>query len=232
MITSIKVKIIDDPNPPFAGTTMKVTATDELKTFGISYLELCAGSAAITIDWGDGSVERVTAEGEVLHEYAASGEYTVTLSDDVSALYFSGMEKPAYNVMLTEIVTKSLRMTLDQYCFNRCENLVKADIAALAITTIPVSCFKFCYALKELVLPDGITALDKACFAQCTALETISLPLVDTIKGSSSTSPFYKCSGLKTIHFAASNEAAIKASSAYKYSPTLGAENAEVVFDL
>ena len=61
----------------------------------------------------------------------------------------------------------------------------------------------------------------------------IDLPDVVKLVGSSAENlPFYGCTALREIHFAAANEAAVKESVAYRVNPNLGAANARIVFDL
>ena len=57
-------------------------------------------------------------------------------------------------------------------CFMSCEAL-KEVILPKGITTIPKSCFKGCSSLAEIVLPKSVTTISQYAFSSCSALQTI-----------------------------------------------------------
>ena len=75
-----------------------------------------------------------------------------------------------------------------------CPNLETIKIPASAKTM--KSAFSNCYALKEAVIPEGITKLGDACFMVCYNLEKVTLPDSLTEIGSG---VFASCSNLKDI---------------------------------
>lgn len=79
----------------------------------------------------------------------------------------------------------------------------------------------------------GITSMMARAFAECPSLTgTIRLPHVVAIAGKGEYLPFAGSPGLREVHFAAANEAAIRALVSFKDDPLLGAPNAVVAFDL
>ena len=79
---------------------------------------------------------------------------------------------------------------------------------------------------------EKFTTLVANSWRHCTNLSLAPFKGVYSASGKSGTLPFSECETLTEIHFAAANEEAIKATIAYKSSPTLGASNATVYFDL
>ena len=75
----------DTPPTDAFVTTWRTTAVRE----SISILVEVHTSGTLTIDWGDGSTpESVTANGKETHTYAASGEYQVSMTGDLSRTWF------------------------------------------------------------------------------------------------------------------------------------------------
>ncbi|MBQ5772281.1 MAG: leucine-rich repeat domain-containing protein, partial [Clostridia bacterium] len=58
---------------------------------------------------------------------------------------------------------------------------------------IGINAFSFCRSLRELVLPDRLTAISNSCFASCDALEQIDLGGVRTVGKNA----FRGCAALK-----------------------------------
>ncbi len=90
---------------------------------------------------------------------------------------------------LTELVTGPELVTLENYAFNGCTSLVKADLSAstkleslgdtyLGTTTdsIYTGEFQGDYILEEVLLPDSIKVIGDSAFKYCAKLTQISLP--------------------------------------------------------
>ena len=60
-------------------------------------LEVHSGGT-ITIDWGDGSTDAVTANGTQSHAYSGPGDYQVSMTGDLSRINLGAMNAPVYNL--------------------------------------------------------------------------------------------------------------------------------------
>ena len=77
------------PVPPSPkGTRFTVRAGADALTFGIYAANVAEGSESARVDWGDGQSSVVNAGefSELLHTYAAPGDYEVFISDDIDSL--------------------------------------------------------------------------------------------------------------------------------------------------
>ena len=55
-------------------------------------------NGTITIDWGDGSTDAVTANGIQSHAYSGPGDYQVSMTGDLSRINLGAMNDPVYNL--------------------------------------------------------------------------------------------------------------------------------------
>ena len=130
----------------------------------------------------------------------------------------------AGNKCLEEIVIPSTVQTIGNYVFNKCQNLTSATFENSAITNIGTDIFRECIALRDVKLPEALTALPDGTFANCDTLSTVTIPSGVTSLGifcfttcwelNAITLPpgitnigefcFYVCRSLKTITIPAS----------------------------
>lgn len=206
------------PAPPFTGTSLTIRTTDTARQFGIYSAKLADGHAGVTLDWGDGTVE--TIGGDILqrtHDYAAAGTYVIRISDDIADVRYTGHYDP-------------------EYLFGKYRELpVAFHSNAAALTTVGPMALGGCLNLTSVDIRDAaVTGLAEGPFAHCTALAgEPHFPHVCQFIRSTRTQPFEGCTGgLTRLHFAAANEAAIKATTNYQSDPTLGTATATCVFDL
>ena len=177
---------------------------------------LAPGSDAVTVDWGDGTSERLGGFSQLVHTYEKEGAYMVFVSDDLSALGCSGPVGPlphtrVYAKLLRKVVCNARRLkTLSAGAFRQSDNLVAADFSWSAVTALAGNVFYGCAALSGV----------------------LAFPEVADIAGSGTAQPFSGCVSLREIHFGAANGPAIAALDCYRDDPHLGAVNAKVVFDL
>lgn len=206
-----KVILVAEPAPEKRATMIDIALGADDLSWGLHSLIPAVGYDAATVDWGDGSRE-IRGGVAVHHDYAASGGYTVTLGDQVEELRLS-LKSSTYRGRFAKRVTafrstSEKLVTLMNNCFDGCENLMTVEVPNVA--TLGAKAFYNCTALKQVRLPKVVN--------------------LDTSDGDGS--PFAGCTGLEEIHFAAANEAAIKASVTYQADPTLGSGSARVLFDL
>lgn len=236
-----KVILIAEPGPVPAPRTTRFTVemTESDLTFGISSAVKAWDAEAITVDWGDGNLSRITGNlAELSHTYAKSGVYTVTLDDSVTSFAVSNANRASvfrtkYPQRLVSVVSDALRLvSLDNSALRAATNLVSADFAASALKTLENAAFDGCTKLVDVKLPPTIEALGSSVFLNCTALEgELAFPKVTRIEGTTTqVMPFGGCLKVARVVFAKANEEAVVETTIYKLDSTLGAKNAEVVF--
>ncbi len=210
-----KVRVLAAPEPVFVGTTCVFAPTAEALSAGIYGGTLAWGHEAATVDWGDGTVERVTSILKLAHTYARPGLYTARISDDLSELR---MSMPRNNIdfviecagQLHSVVSNATLLTdLGSGCFAFCRNLVSLDISQTNVSVLPNAVCRDCASLSGRVYFPNVT---------------------DLVGQSVGYMPFDGCTSLSEIRFAEANRAAIEATEAYQVDPRLGAVNASVTF--
>lgn len=215
IIITRKVKLVAAPEPPFVGTTCVFAPTAEAPSAGIFGGTLAWGHDAATIDWGDGTVERVASISKLVHTYEKPGLYTARVSDDLSVLR---MSMPRSNLdfviecagqLHSFACNSSILNGLGSGCFAYCRNLVSLDISKTPVHELPYIMCKGCESLRGRVDFPNVT---------------------DLVGNTVGSLPFDGCTSLSEIRFAEANRAAIEASEAYQIDPRLGAVNAMVTF--
>lgn len=194
----------------------------------------------MTIDWGDGTIENATSLANVIHAYSRPGAYTIYIDDNLWRFAVSGIDEEStcrttYAPMVRELRANATRLTtLNQYAFAGATNIAKVDLSKSAISSLNAHTFDGCTALVSLAaMPETYYLLGEGVFKDCSALSgRLYLPGVGNISENAQWDlPFAGCAASE-IHFAAKNEAAIKATSTYRAHDNLGAASAEIVFDL
>ena len=193
--------------PPFVGTRIGIKLTDSL-TWGIYSIALAEGSPAVLIDWGDGTRQSYTEVSGLTHEYAASGEYEVRISDDISRVSMNWDNDP-------------MKLAVKSFATN-----------ATKLKLLPIDTFAGCANLSalEIAREAALYKVLTRSFEGCVSLPSeIRLYPVTTLAGN----VFGGCPQIKTLRFSKANEEAIKALPAWESSGhKFGAENATVSFDL
>ena len=206
-IITRRVKLVASPQP-FVGSRIRLRIGEDGKTVRISQIGLAAGCEAATIDWGDGSVERVAAA--AAHAYGKAGVYEVRISDEIAGFEYNSSSGPD-DAPLAFFSNASRLTALLPFCFSGCADLGVLDV-------------------RE----SGVEMLGRRAFADCVSLSgEICFPRVKAVEGTAKAPPFVGCSGgITKIHFARENEAVIRSSVPFLGDPTLGTGTAECVFDL
>jgi len=191
-------------------TEIDITLTEDTKSpsliFGVN--------GTVVIDWGDGSSDTDTYNNtgstrNIAHEYANAGNYTIKINvtSGVGAFYNSS----GYNTILSGNAytygnmaygskIKAVRIgnnwELRRNSFSRCSSLETVTMPNSAYAEWEGSIFEYCYALKAIVIPTGITyARGNMCW-HCYSLGCISLPGTLTMFGGN---VFRECYSLKYI---------------------------------
>lgn len=210
------VRLLAAPEPPFVGTRIWIETSPESPVWGLRDLVKADDSEAITVDWGDGIVERF--EGDVVrvtHEYETHGLHEVRISDDVRLL----------------MVVGQLRVFIEDYA----PKIIRVRTNGTKLSSLGgYVCYKAVNLTSFVCNAPGPLRMELMGFKGCTALGSISLPTVNFVAaGSASELPFVDCVALREIHFAAANKDALLASSAFQLDPVhLGSPNGTVMFDL
>ena len=211
-----KVRLVAAPEPAFVGTRISIVIPDgEARTYGIFRGDLAEGHEAVTVDWGDGSVETFPGFMRITHEYAEAGAYDVVLSDDVANLVIGchiGSEFfSVYAPLIRRAVFASEIVRPGNGFLRGATNMTEVDMTRCSAAELPNRAFVKCEALTAIYLPNITTVAETTTEVACA---------------------FYNCPSLREIHFSAAHEASITASPGYLTDPTLGAPNAKLSFDL
>ena len=215
IIITRKAKLVAAPETPFVGTTCVFAPTAEAPSAGILGGTLAWGHEAATIDWGDGTVERVASISKLVHAYANPGLYTARISDDLAYIQMSmsrssiDFVKQCVGQLHSFACNSSILNGLGSGCFAYCRNLVSLDISKTPVRELPYIMCKGCESLRGRVDFPNVTEL---------------------VGQGVGYMPFEGCTSLSEIRFAEANRAAIEASEAYQIDPRLGAVNARVTF--
>lgn len=188
--------------------------SDDLR-FGIYYAKTAEDCKTATIHWGDGTSETAASLAKAIHTYPRPGRYVVRIEDHLAAISFSQItegEFRAFPPRIVSFVSDAQRLTtLYARCFWNATNLRTLDVRDAAITTLSTHTCSGCTALTG----------------------ELAFPRVNMISGASTGAPFYNCTGLTAIHFAAENEDKVRLSSACRSDPTLGTGKSDILqFDL
>ena len=160
MIITKTLTLVAAPEPPFAGTTVRIRIPDGSPTFGFVNLAKAEGVEAFTIDWGDGTVQEFAADADhITHEYPHGGDYEIRISDGVSSIKQSGSSAQdpdyygVYAPMVRSVAANGERLsTIPANAFRHCTNIIYAAFPSVSVVngrsgTVP---FNECDALAEL----------------------------------------------------------------------------------
>ena len=152
----------------------------------------------VTVDWGDGT-ESNTLTGTSLtsimhtptHNYAATGDYVISLTVDGSAALYSQDVTTNYSCLLKYGSTGDNRdmvykntihkveigngISIGKYAFNNFKALKSITIPN-TVSSIGDNAFYNCGSLSNISIPNTITSIGNNVFERCYCLSSISLP--------------------------------------------------------
>lgn len=116
-------------------TSYEVITTASYKNTGICTASIKSSSTPIYIDWGDGSVEKLTSSiSQKSHTYSSVGTFTVKISNNITSF------APSYNNSTWYETTSQNRYTFNRmistgsnitsilsYCFYYCQKMTNID---------------------------------------------------------------------------------------------------------
>ena len=177
----------------------------------------CCPNGTVTVDWGDGTEPDVltgtstsTVQWTPTHEYAASGDYVITLTvDGTMGVYGSTSENSGilryaryedvrnavYRNAIHKVEIGSGVTSIGSDAFNSCYSLSSITIPN-GVTSIGSDAFDNCYSLSGITIPDGVTSIDSYAFYNCYSLSSITIPNGVT---SIERAVFYNCYSLASI---------------------------------
>ena len=157
-------------------------------------------NGTVTVDWGDGTTPDTltgtsvsTVQWTPTHNYAAPGDYVITLTVDgsfgllgISYLDFGSLllsyssdmtdtRSYAYKNAIQRVLLGSGVTDIGTYAFASCCNLAQITLPS-SVTSIGNYAFEDCYSLAQITLPSGVTRIGNGTFQQCCNLAQITLP--------------------------------------------------------
>lgn len=173
-------------------------------------------NGTVTIDWGDGLTENVTAtsltsQKRTQHTYTTSGNYTIGITSVSGSYQFYGMQ---YCPVLNNNQTSSsnakqnypytacvigLRVAygvdVGHYAFHHCTSLPSVTIPKGA-NNIGQYAFYYCTKLCSVSIPKDVTGINYSTFGYCYLLQSVTVPNSVTTIGEYA---FQWCTSLKYV---------------------------------
>jgi len=156
-----------------------------------------AVNGTVEVDWGDGTAaDTVTGTNNTtfkytLHEYAAIGNYVITIAVSNGSFAFYGTNyypsilrtvgaagnrarSRVYSTAITKIEIGS-SVSIGTYGFY---NIVECKTITIpsGVTSIGNSAFYNCYALQSVTIPSGVTSIGTSVFYNCYTLQSVTIP--------------------------------------------------------
>ena len=219
-LAQINAQLTAQPNDPVTVGQMYVT------TDGKSYIEIelhegrlspylgIAVNGTVVVDWGDNTAtstvtgSSLTSQIRTLHEYAAAGRYTISISVSSGSFAFRGtstytlLSKNSSTVSQNRVYSSAVQSvrignnaSIDNYAFQYCCSLTSITIPS-GVTSINGSAFNGCYSLASITIPSGVTSIYNYAFGYCYSLVLITIPSGVT---SIISYAFYNCYSLASI---------------------------------
>ena len=156
-------------------------------------------NGTVTVDWGDGTepdtltgTSRATVRYTPTHNYAAAGDYVISLTVDGSAGLYSISSTNEYSCLLryskgadtrNAVYQNAIRKVeigngithLNGYDFQNCSGLKSITIPN-TVSHIGYGTFMSCYSLSSVSLSSSITNIYSDMFNGCYSLSSVSLP--------------------------------------------------------
>ena len=182
----------DEPTPPADGKTRIYIHLDEGRTSPM--LGVCP-NGTVTVDWGDGTTpDTLTGTSTTYvrftenHNYAEAGDYVITLTVDGKML-FKGVSNVGNGAYILRSASSS-----DNINVKYSSSVKKVEIGSNV--SIGDYAFLYCYGLKSINIPNGITSFGKSAFEYCVSLQ--NAPISGNIS-SIGESAFENCSGITSV---------------------------------
>ena len=156
----------------------------------------CCPNGTVTVDWGDGTTPDVltgtntsTVKWTPTHEYAAPGDYMITLTVDGTMGFYGRSSSNQYSGIL--------RYSSGADARNRAyQNSVKRIEIGDGVRSISSYAFRYCNNLTSVTIPDSVTSLASYVFSNCFSLAFVTIPdRVMSIGGYA----FYYCYSLTSV---------------------------------
>lgn len=147
-------------------------------TFPLKFYK--SDTAAMVVDWDDGSVDDVIGTGSksLSHAYAAVGDYTIKIITD-GAYYF--------NTYVSNNTTSVINYT------------IKRVFLSDKVTSISTNAFNGCYSLSQVVMPQGVTSIGTNAFNGCYAVIEYNFSACTYVPVLANTSAFSNINGVCKI---------------------------------
>lgn len=153
-------------------------------------------NGTVTVDWGD-STEPDTLTGTSVttvkytptHNYAAAGDYVISLTVDGSAGLYGIDDTNAYSCLLRYSFGADIRNSVYQ-------NAIRKVEIGNGITSISSYAFKNCYVLESIIIPNTVSSIGDFAFEFCNSLLNVSLSNGITSIGQN---VFHECRSLLNI---------------------------------
>ena len=179
----------------------------------------CCPNGTVTVDWGDGTTpdtltgtSATTVKWTLTHNYAAPGDYIITLTVNGTVGFYSSTSSDQYSGLLRYssgadgrnlVYLNSIKRieigdgvtSIEIYAFYGCSALAFITIPD-SVTSIGNGAFYDCSALASITIPDSVTSIKSYAFYGCSALASITIPDSVTSIGNGA---FYDCSALASI---------------------------------
>ena len=132
-------------------------------------------NGTVTVDWGDGT-EPDTLTGTSLttvkytptHNYAAAGDYVISLTVDGVAGLYSISSTNEYSCLLRYSSGADIRNNVYQSAIHKVE-------IGNGITHLNGYDFKYCFRLKSITIPNTVSNIGHGTFMSCYSLSSVSL---------------------------------------------------------
>lgn len=153
-------------------------------------------NGTVTVDWGDGTAPDTltgtstsTVKWTGRHNYAAPGDYVITLTVSGSMGFYGTATSGEYSGILRYASSADGRNSA-------CRNAVRRVEIGSGVTAVANYAFYACYVVEGVKIPDGVTSIGNYAFAYCYNLADIEIPDSVTSMG---TDVFNNCNRLADI---------------------------------
>ena len=219
-LAQINAQLTAQPNDTVTVGQMYVT------TDGKTYIEIelhegrlspylgIAVNGTVVVDWGDNTATSTVTESSLttqirtLHEYAAAGRYSISISVSSGSFAFYGtstyflLNKNSSTANQNRVYSNAVQSvrignnaSIGAYAFYYCNSLVSITIPS-GVTSIGNRAFYGCYSLASITISSGVTSIGSSAFYYCYSLASITISSGVTSIGSDA---FYYCYSLASI---------------------------------
>ena len=160
------------------------------------------GTFNADVDWGDGTVETITAYDGFSHEYADIDDHTITITGTFPNIYVANGPEKLKIKKVTSLGT--VGWTTLEKAFWGCSNLT--EFTAGPTDTSAVTDMSYMLADCRLVTNVDVSSFDTSLvtnmfvmFYECRALTSIDVSSFNTANAANIAYMFYDCTGLTTL---------------------------------